>query len=131
MTIEPVNSVNFSFAFSGGISKKHSEIIVQLLALGIQPSYNYAIDKAKLNAAQSKKVAKILHKDKIKEETGLDANISKKADKDKNNTIKEQMIDNFQPRIDFEFAGAMYIASINKAFIEKTKQQTKNELHKK
>ena len=53
MSIEPVN--NISFNFQGGISKEHTRIISELLALGIQPTYNYAIDKAKLKAAKSEK----------------------------------------------------------------------------
>ena len=37
MSIEPVN--NISFNFQGGISKEHTRIISELLALGIQPTY--------------------------------------------------------------------------------------------
>ncbi len=115
MSIEPVN--NISFNFQGGISKEHTRIISELLALGIQPTYNYAIDKAKLKAAKSEKMAKMLHKDKIKKESGIDA---------KNKEIKETTNtkqNSYDIKLDHEFLGTAYIASINKTFIKRTNKK--------
>lgn len=114
MHIQPVN--NYTFAFSGGISSQHAHIIEELLALGIQPSYNYAQDVAKLKIAKSQKMAGTLHKDKIKKETDA------KKQTGKNSIQNNAQQNNKEVKISTEIAGAMYVSSLNKLFLVKNKK---------